>query len=293
MVDVFTKAIVREIGRNVGKTASNALLGDSHSTPYRRVKGTSTRRSKKAILGSSTGGYKYDNQFDRLIRNFQIKGKVATFNSAQNIYNEYFKLVQEADEDGNLSREETLYLIEQYYRGVKTLKTISDALEELDANDKSQMVIEKVISMNDFMKELDDNFIPPSEPDKKVDRKPLKRSVMTGLLSFLFFICLISIWISETLYASNTIKWILAGLMLILIMISTVSYDNYKSRRQDVLNWNQNKKFNEEIKKQMQNAVNAITVNEVEVNDVPENTTPELKPENPDPLNLKHYNKDD
>ncbi len=35
MIDVFTKAIVREIGRNFGKTASSILLGDSHSTPYR------------------------------------------------------------------------------------------------------------------------------------------------------------------------------------------------------------------------------------------------------------------
>ena len=108
MIDVFTKAIVREIGRNFGKTASNILLGDSHSTPYRWV---SNVKRGAAVLGASSGGYKYKNQLDRLIRTFQIKGKLATFNSAQNIYNEYFKLVEEANADNNLSLSEVSYLL--------------------------------------------------------------------------------------------------------------------------------------------------------------------------------------
>ncbi len=72
MVDVSTKAIVREIGRNFCKTASNMLFGDSHSTPYRWV--SNVKRGAE-VLGASSGGYKFENQLDRLIRAFQIKGK--------------------------------------------------------------------------------------------------------------------------------------------------------------------------------------------------------------------------
>ena len=36
----FTRSIVREIGRNYGKAASNYLLGDKHSTPIRMVGGS-------------------------------------------------------------------------------------------------------------------------------------------------------------------------------------------------------------------------------------------------------------
>jgi len=35
----FTNSLVREIGRNYGKAASNYLLGDKHSTPIRMVGG--------------------------------------------------------------------------------------------------------------------------------------------------------------------------------------------------------------------------------------------------------------
>ena len=39
LASTFTNSIVREIGRNYGKSISNDLLGDSHSTPVCMVGG--------------------------------------------------------------------------------------------------------------------------------------------------------------------------------------------------------------------------------------------------------------
>jgi len=43
LASTFTNSIVREIGRNYGKSISNDLLGDSHSTPVRMVGGSSLK----------------------------------------------------------------------------------------------------------------------------------------------------------------------------------------------------------------------------------------------------------
>ncbi len=43
----FTKAVVRQVGRDLGKVVSNQVFGDRHSTPYRRVGNNSTSRRKQ------------------------------------------------------------------------------------------------------------------------------------------------------------------------------------------------------------------------------------------------------
>ncbi|WP_178985488.1 hypothetical protein [Winogradskyella helgolandensis] len=166
MVEDLTKAFVREIGRNYGKAVSNHLLGDAHSTPYRRV---GSNRATNTHLGAGSGGRNYDNLLDKLITTFVIKGKLATFNSAQNIYMAYFQLVKEAKTDGLIDAQETIYLIQQYYRAISKLDEISKALIELDANDKSQLVIEKIISMNEFIKSLDENLKYAKIEENKID----------------------------------------------------------------------------------------------------------------------------
>ena len=47
LASTFTNSIVREIGRNYGKSISNDLLGDSHSTPVRMVGGSSSIARKR------------------------------------------------------------------------------------------------------------------------------------------------------------------------------------------------------------------------------------------------------
>lgn len=165
MANTFTKAIIREIGRNYGKAISNQLLGDAHSTPYRRVGG--------GDLGSSTGGYKYENNLDRLIQKFEVKGAVATFNSGQNIFNAYFELVDEAKADKIFDWHETAYLCQQYKRTVIVLNRISEALLELGSKDKQQKIAQKIIDMSAFIDELNKVYEKIPATKKQIDKKYL------------------------------------------------------------------------------------------------------------------------
>ena len=90
--DVFVRSVVREVGRNYGKSISNSLLGNSHSTPIRVVDG--------GYLGRGTGGRNYKHQLEKICKTWTIKGPTATFNVAQNMYKSFFDLVDEAQNDG-------------------------------------------------------------------------------------------------------------------------------------------------------------------------------------------------
>ena len=267
MIEVFTKAIVREIGRNIGKTASNGLLGDSHSTPYRRVSSTIRNSNSEALLGASSGGYKYDNHLDRLIRTFQIKGKTATFNSAQNIYNEYFELVEEANADNYFSSSETIYLIQQYYRTIEILKTISDALKEMGAKDKSQIVIGKIISMNEFMKELDNNFETPSLDKKEINKKSLIISKVFASVALLLTFYLVAVLVSKTLYLSTTFKIILIGVAILSYIFMWVYSSLHSQEKNRVLLYNRKIELSKQLQDQITKAVNSISVSKVQSDD--------------------------
>ena len=59
-MSVFGRAIIREIGRNVGKGISNDLFGDWHATPVRMVRTSLiVRRSSPEIYLGMTPMLKY------------------------------------------------------------------------------------------------------------------------------------------------------------------------------------------------------------------------------------------
>ena len=65
LASTFTNSIVREICRNYGKSISNNLLGDSHSTPVRMVRGGQTDITRKR-------GRIYENKLDEYLQKFSI-----------------------------------------------------------------------------------------------------------------------------------------------------------------------------------------------------------------------------
>ena len=248
MANTFTNAIIREIGRNFGKTVSNSLLGDTHSTPYRRV-------GSYSVLGRASGGYKYENQLDRLIKTFQIKGKIATFNSAQNIFNAYFELVEEANKDG-INYVEALYLVRQYDRTVKALNNISNALIELDDKDKSQKVNTKIIQLSDFMNDLDKVF--KEIPVKHNAIPKTKINAIYGLIIIIILIGFSPLIISQTQLYRNIVFIIL--LMFVFgfgLIIGPILHNSYKK---DVKKEANRVKTIESIRNFVSIAANAVKV---------------------------------
>ena len=153
--NVFARSVVREIGRNYGKAISNDLLGNRHSTPVRVVGNH---------LGSSTGGRDYKNQLEKLCKTWQVKGHVATFNVAQNMYKAFFDLVEEAQADGIVDPIEILDLMKNFAVAHKELGKVSTALNQLGKPDMEQKVDEMDDNIFEFFVELNSGFVLPKRP---------------------------------------------------------------------------------------------------------------------------------
>ena len=144
---VFVRSVVREIGRNYGKAASNALLGDKHSTPVRMV---------GLGAGTATRGYKH--KLDKICKTWQVKGPTATFNVAQNMYNAFFDLVDEAKADGVIDFNELGQLMKDYVDFRKQLIRVIQSLRQLDKPELADKVDKFDDQILDFWCEFYDTF---------------------------------------------------------------------------------------------------------------------------------------
>jgi hypothetical protein len=153
--DVFVKSVVREVGRNYGKSISNKLLGNSHSTPVRVIGGH---------LGASTGGRNFNNQLEKICKTWEIKGHIATFNVAQNIYKLFFDLVEEAQADGDIDPTEIIDLMKNFVMAHKEFGKVHQALEQLGKDDLAEKVNEMDKNIFEFFDELNQGFKMPPRP---------------------------------------------------------------------------------------------------------------------------------
>ena len=154
--NVFVRSVVREIGRNYGRSISNNLLGDSHSIPIRSVGGN--------CLGHGTGGRNYKNQLEKICKTWTIKGPTATFNVAQNMYKSFFDLVEEAQKDGNVNVSEILELLNAFVEMRPQLIKVHTALKQLDKEDLAKKVDDLDSAIFEFFVELNDGFTLPPKP---------------------------------------------------------------------------------------------------------------------------------
>ena len=163
----FTRSLVREVGRNYGKAISNSLLGDKHSTPIRMVSNSDVSRKRGRI---------FENDFDKSVNKFEIKGHTATFNQVLNIHSTFFALVDEANADGFIDLTEMRFLVQQVPRGVSVLERGQSALLDLGKPDLAEKVQEKIDDFKDFMISLDGEL--------KIEELPL---TTFNPIAFLFF----------------------------------------------------------------------------------------------------------
>jgi hypothetical protein len=167
----FTNSIVREIGRNYGKAISNSLMGNSHSSPVRVVGTNSTNYAKK-----------YESKLDAYLNKFEIKGKTATLNQGQNMYNAFFELVEEAKVDGEIDLFDINYLAKKVVDTTKGLNKVEAALRELGDDVNADLITQKKTDLYEFLEELDNGFDVTSMEEPSFGQK--------GVLSLaLMFIC--------------------------------------------------------------------------------------------------------
>ena len=175
LASTFTNSIVREIGRNYGKSISNNLLGDSHSTPVRMVQGGQTDITRKR-------GRIYENKLDEYLQKFSIKGATATFNQGQNIFNAYFELAEEAQSDGSIDLTELVYLVQKYRDTLSGLKKVQQALIELGDEKKAVVIEEKQKDLYEFLQALDESL----KTEAMVRHSVMGKQTLIGFLLMFF-----------------------------------------------------------------------------------------------------------
>ena len=201
----FTNSIVREVGRNYGKAISNSLLGDKHSTPHRIIDNSAIDRKRGRI---------YQNDLDKVIQKFEVKGHQATFNQALNIHSEFFQLVDEANADGSIDLDEMVFLLKSSRLAIPALERAKSALIDHDKPDLANKVGEKVKDVSDFIKALNESLNISQLP--VTEFKPM--AVIFGVLSF---------WGIDRLYFSSkeakSYLFAALGLSPILIVLYSIA----------------------------------------------------------------------
>ena len=234
----FTNSIVREIGRNYGKAISNSLLGDKHSTPHRLVGSTAIDRKRGRI---------YQNDLDKAIKKFEIKGFQATFNQALNIHSEYFELVDEANTDGAIDLNELLFLLKSSKLAIPTLQRAKGALLDYEKQDLADKVDAKISDISDFIKTLNTSLDINKLPEVKFN----SIAALFGLLSFFgldrvyfspkkiksYFIAFIGLFFISSVY--NGMKNDMEDLTYYLLLPGTISlwYFFWYNRKKDGGYW--------------------------------------------------------
>ncbi|MCC5917064.1 MAG: hypothetical protein JJU02_07020 [Cryomorphaceae bacterium] len=184
----FVNSMVREVGRNYGKAISNTLLGDRHSTPYRRV-GSQKRQSGEQIHTAGPAARKRMNKLENIIRDFTRKTTESSIlTQALNIYDEYFNEVSEARQNGGaIDLSEALFLVEKSQDVIRLISNSIEQLQIINKTDKIPLLEEKATEIRDFIMGIDqflrEQLDDLEKPNPNINLKQRKQPGMAALFS--------------------------------------------------------------------------------------------------------------
>ncbi len=168
----FTKAVVRQVGRDLGKVISNKVFKDAHSTPYRRVGQQTTRARQQTTSRQAVQQAPVQTQaaipqqrntitsrdFDRAL-NFTTTFTAQTMvRKLAGVYEVIKTEIYKAAQDGYLDTEEARMIFQMESEFQHKAEIITDLLElDEEANKKPLQDLEKTIQLtqNLFYKTLD------------------------------------------------------------------------------------------------------------------------------------------
>lgn len=219
----FVNSMVREVGRNYGKAISNKLLGDKHSTPYRRVGGGS---ANAAAYVAEQPAKKRMNELEKLINNFTRKTtERSTVTQALNIVDAYFSEADEAQRNGGaIDLGEAEFLVE---KSRDVIRCISNSIEQLNVLDKTNNVAfleEKKQDVKDFIAEIDQamrNSIEQMQSNQTESHDGSAKSpIIAGILS------LVGLGKAYALGFQNNFAKLELGAFLLVLLTITLAGEN-------------------------------------------------------------------
>lgn len=155
----FTKSVVRQVGRDLGKVVSNKVFGDRHSTPYRRVGNNSTSRRRQQrsqpaqqqqpqVSQSAQEQQITSTDFDRAI------GFATTFTAPTmvrklaGVYEVMKTEIYKAKQDGYLDNDESTMVFKMESEFMHKAEIITDLLElEEESNQSHLEKLQKIVEL--------------------------------------------------------------------------------------------------------------------------------------------------
>ncbi|MCH8534646.1 MAG: hypothetical protein LAT51_06215 [Flavobacteriaceae bacterium] len=161
----FTKAVVRQVGRDLGKVVSNKVFGDRHSTPYRRVgsnasSGSRQQRQQQRQQPSQQAQQQVSsrqevqeqkitsNEFDKAI------GFATTFTAPTmvrklaGVYEVMKNEIHKAKQDGYLDTDESTMVFKMESEFMHKAEIITDLLELEEEKNKSHLEkLQKIVEL--------------------------------------------------------------------------------------------------------------------------------------------------
>ncbi|MCH8546836.1 MAG: hypothetical protein LAT54_08885 [Cryomorphaceae bacterium] len=183
----FVRSMVREVGRNYGKAISNHMLGDKHSTPYRRV-GQSGGVAAQPQYTAGSSARKRMSKLDKEIRDFTRKTtERSTVSQALNVYDAYFEEVEEARRNGGaIDLAEAMFLVEKSHDVRRLILNSIEQLQILRKTDNVPLLEEKAEDVQVFVDGIDealreklDEFADAPEVAHKNAKSPLLMAVLS------------------------------------------------------------------------------------------------------------------
>ncbi|MFO7702326.1 MAG: hypothetical protein R6V37_04975 [Psychroflexus maritimus] len=153
----FTKSVVRQVGRDLGKVISNQVFGDRHSSPYRRVGSNSTSQKRQqtskpvqqqAVSQPAEEEKITSTDFDRAI------GFATTFTAPTmvrklaGVYEVMKTEIHKAKQDGYLDTDESTMVFKMESEFMHKAEIITDLLELEEEKNESQLEkLQKIIEL--------------------------------------------------------------------------------------------------------------------------------------------------
>ncbi len=185
----FLKSAINQVGRDMGKVVSNQIFKDAHSTPYRNIRSSNNRQSRRVTTNVKP-------EFDRAI-DFQTGHRPSTL--IARIAGVYTVIKNEANfyiSDGYLDTDESESLFQMMNRFNEKIDDICDILEiDEEANKKEINQLTKIVEKtNDLFRRI----LQISAEGCEMRKAELNEEAeMIKNVSFLKFVALNAIWMGK------------------------------------------------------------------------------------------------
>ncbi len=254
----FVRSMVREVGRNYGKAMSNSLLGDKHSTPYRRV---GSEANSAGSYQPSASAKKRMSKLEKQLKAFTRKTTERSMVSqALNIYDAYFEEVDDAQSNGGgIDLAEAMFIVEKSHDVRRCIAISIEQLQVLKKTENVPLLREKEEDIVTLISGIDQSLnehLDDMDFSKNKQTDNIKDPTIVALLSFIglgeayfygsitsksaqkqFVVWLIAVIGIVGTYGNDDLGWLTSILFVgyVIIYVGFISWRKAKRKKEETV----------------------------------------------------------